>query len=142
MIGLLTKGISKVFGSKSDKDIKTVMPYVDATNKEYAKLAAISDDQLRGKTTEVRGIIAKSLESIDSELEKLNKSVKEDKLDVAQKEVIYEQIDKLEEDRNVALEKVLLEVLPQAFAIVKETARRLGTAETFIGTIYRKTQRR
>ena len=124
MIGLITKGISKIFGSKSDKDIKAVMPLVNKTNSEFAKLASISDDQLRGKTQEVKDIIAKKLEKIDTELEKLNTSVKSEGVDVQQKETIYDQIDKLEKDRNKELEVVLLEVLPQAFAIVKETARR------------------
>ena len=49
MIGLITKGISKVFGSKSDKDIKSVMPLVNKTNTEYSKLSGLSDDELRIK---------------------------------------------------------------------------------------------
>ena len=124
MIGLITKGISKVFGSKSDKDIKLVMPLVEKINQEYTKIKNISDDELREKTTEIKGVIAKKLEAIDNELLSLSQSVEGEELDVHQKEAIYEKIDALEEERNKELEKVLNEVLPQSFAVVKETARR------------------
>lgn len=124
MVGLVTKGLSKLFGSKSDKDIKLVMPIVENINKEYAKLSKISDEQLRNRTTEIKGIISDKLKSIDTEIASLNDKVHSAELNVSDKESVYNQIDNLEKNRDKELENVLLEVLPQAFAVVKETARR------------------
>ena len=125
MLNVITKGIAKVFGSKSEKDIKGVLPYVAATNQEYKKLQGISDEELRQKTQEVKEIINAELRVIDDEIAGLHQRiVDEPDLDIHQKEAVFNQIDQMEEDRNVALEKVLLDILPQSFAIVKETARR------------------
>ncbi|WP_323758344.1 preprotein translocase subunit SecA [Roseivirga sp.] len=125
-MSFLTKGLAKVFGSKSDRDIKEVKPYVDLINKAYAELSNISDEALRGKTQEIKGRIKDFLKEIDSELEALHHRVdSEEGLEIAQKESIFEEIDKLEERRDEELEKVLMDVLPDAFAVVKETARRL-----------------
>ncbi len=126
MLDLLNKGVAKLFGTKSERDIKTISPYVDLINQEFQKLQEISDDDLRGKTAEVKGIIDQDLSEIDNQIASLHKKVEENPdLDLNEKEDIFNQIDKLEKDRNTQLEDVLLKVLPQAFAIVKETARRL-----------------
>ena len=125
MLQSITKGFSKIFGTKAEKDLKELTPYVSLINEEYEKLRSITDDGLRGKTTELKGIIKNRLKDIDDQIEVLHKQVNEDKsLDVHQKEDIFGQIDKLENDRDVELEKVLIEILPAGFAVVKETARR------------------
>jgi preprotein translocase subunit SecA len=125
MLGLISNGLSKIFGSKSTKDIKIIMPYLEQTNAEFAKLANITDDQLRARTAEIKLFIKEKLAHIDSEIDKLNHQLKDNpEIEVQAKEDIYEQIDKLEENRNKELEDVLLDILPQAFAVVKETARR------------------
>lgn len=121
----MLKFIAKIFGTKSEKDIKIVMPIVEKINQEFAQLKDISDDKLRDKTTEVQNIINESLKSIDDQISALHKKIADNPdLDIHAKEEIFGQIDKLEEDRNKDLEKVLMDVLPAAFAIVKETARR------------------
>lgn len=125
MLGALTKGLTKIFGSKSEKDIKKVMPYVEATNKEYKVLNSLSDDQLRAKTDELRQVIDSALESIDNEILELTEKTQDSKISVIDKEEIFGQIEQLETDRNEKLEEVLLEILPKAFAVVKDTARRL-----------------
>ena len=125
MINIITKGLAKVFGSKSDKDIKNVMPYVEQIHAEFEKLQGISDDELRSKTKEIKDTIDTHLKDIDDQIATLQKEVDEDpKMDLEEKESRFNQIDQLEEDRNEALEKVLMEVLPLGFAVVKETARR------------------
>jgi len=125
MLDIITKGITKIFGTKSDRDIKELTPYVGKVNAEYEKLSTISDDELRGKTTEVKLQIQQKLQNIDDQLTSLHKRIEDDpELDINEKENIFTQIDKLEEERDKQLEVVLLEVLPAAFAIVKETARR------------------
>lgn len=127
MFDILSKGIAKVFGTKADKDLKEIYPYVALINDEFDKLSSISDDELRGKTAELRGIIADDLKNIDDQLKALHEKVENDPgLDIHEKEEIFNQVDKLEADRDEDLEKTLLRILPQAFAVVKETARRLA----------------
>lgn len=124
-MSVLTKGLAKLFGSKSDRDIKEVTPYVEEINKRFVSLSGLSDDELRNKTTELKDIIASDLKSIDDQIAELQDKVENDPdLDIQEKEATFEAIDKLEEDRNEALEKTLMRILPDAFAVVKETARR------------------
>lgn len=133
MLNSITKGFAKIFGTKTEKDLKELTPYVGLINAEYDKLRSISDDDLRGKTTELKGIIKNQLKSIDEQIEALHKQVDQDKsLDVHQKEEIFSQIDKLESDRDVELEKVLMDILPLGFAVVKETARRFAENEKIV----------
>jgi preprotein translocase subunit SecA len=125
MINLITKGLAKVFGSKSDKDIKLVMPYVEQIHTEFEKLQSISDDELRAKTEEIKATIDADLKDIDDQIAALHQEVDGDtKMDLEEKEAKFNRIDQLEEDRNAALEKALMMVLPLGFAVVKETARR------------------
>ena len=125
MINVITKGLAKVFGSKSDKDIKNIMPYVAQIHAEFDKLQSVSDDELRGKTEEIKTTIDTGLKAIDDQIAALQKEVDEDpKMDLEEKESRFNQIDQLEEDRNKELEKILMTVLPLGFAVVKETARR------------------
>ncbi|UOQ98874.1 preprotein translocase subunit SecA [Hymenobacter sp. 5317J-9] len=125
MFEFLGKTVAKIFGSKSERDLKEIVPYVALINAEYAKLAGLTDDQLREQTDQVRARIAERLAGLDSQIAGLHQQIDtQPQLDVAQKEVLFEQIDALEKQRNKDLEAVLLEVLPQAFAIVKDTARR------------------
>ncbi|MDX5443388.1 MAG: preprotein translocase subunit SecA, partial [Hymenobacteraceae bacterium] len=125
MFDLIGKTVAKIFGTKSERDIKEVTPYVAMINEEYAKLAGISDDALRQRTHEVKAIIDERLKSIDDKIAALHKRVADEpELDIVQKEKIFSEIDELEKERNKELEVVLMDVLPQGFAIVKETARR------------------
>jgi len=132
---MIGKALTKIFGTKSDRDIKTIIPYVDKTNEEHQKLISISDDELRAKTEFIKGIIDGKLEDIDSQIADLHRQVEENpEMDIHEKEQVFNQIDKLEEDRNKQLEDILLEVLPQAFAVVKETARRFKENEKLVVT--------
>ena len=125
MFDFLGKTVAKIFGSKSERDLKEITPYVALINAEYAKLAGLTDDQLREQTDAVRARIAERLAGLDGQIAGLHQQIDTQlQLDVAQKEVLFEQIDALEKQRNKDLEAVLLEVLPAAFAIVKDTARR------------------
>lgn len=135
MFDLIGKTVAKLFGTKSERDIKEVMPYVAQTNIEFAKLAALSDDQLRHRTEEVKSRIADHLKGIDEQIAKLHTRVQtETDLDISQKENLFSEIDELEKQRNKDLEVVLLEVLPQAFAIVKDTARRYKENQKLVVT--------
>jgi len=126
----MLKLISKIFGTKSEKDIKKMMPLVELTKKEGEQLTSLSHDQLRGKTAEVQQFINEQLKPIDNQIAALHTRVTEQPdLDIHEKESIFAEIDKLESQRNKDLEKVLVEVLPKAFAIVRETARRFKENE-------------
>ena len=126
----MLKFIAKIFGTKSEKDIKKLMPLVEQTNREGAKLTGITNDELRNRSFALRETIANYLKSIDDQLaERHAKIAAEPDLDLGEKERIFGEIDKLEQERNQELEKVLLEILPQAFAIVRETARRFREHE-------------
>jgi preprotein translocase subunit SecA len=117
--------IAKIFGTKSEKDIKRVMPLVDATREAGQQLTAISHDQLRQRTWDLQAYIQEQLRPVDLQLAALHRQISEQpNLDLSDKESVFQQIDALEKDRNRQLEMVLLEVLPKAFAIVRETARR------------------
>lgn len=126
----MLKFIAKLFGTKSEKDIKRIMPLVEQTKQEWQKLSSIGNDDLREKTNEIKLLIDSELKEIDDKLASLHTRVAEHpELDISEKESIFAEIDKLEAERNKDLEKVLIKVLPQAFAIVKETARRFKENE-------------
>jgi preprotein translocase subunit SecA len=126
----MLKLIAKIFGTKSDKDIKRVMPLVEQTKKEGESMPSLSNDQLRNETRKLQDFINQELQDIDSQIADLHKKIADNpELEINDKEAIFIQIDKLEEDRNKDLEKVLIKALPKAFAIVRETARRFKENE-------------
>ncbi len=127
----MLKFIAKIFGTKSEKDIKLMMPLVEQTKQEGEKLKSISHDALRAETQQIQETINGELKGIDNKLAALHERVTNDStLDINQKEAVFAEIDALEEERNKELEKVLMKVLPKAFAIVRETARRFKENET------------
>jgi preprotein translocase subunit SecA len=119
--------ISKLFGSKSERDVKSIQPIVEKIKAEYAKLGSLSNDELRAKTIYFKETIAEGLSGIDSEIQAIkDRTENELDMDVAEKVELYTQLDKLEKDRNKELEEILMNILPEAFAVVKETASRLA----------------
>lgn len=125
MLNIITKGISKAFGTKSDRDLKVITPLVKEINKSFESLHSLSNDQLREKTLELKGVIASDLAKIDEQIAEIQGKIKTDtNLDIHEKEELYLEIDGLEEKRNESLEETLMKILPDAFAVVKETARR------------------
>ncbi len=124
MLDFINKTINKLFGTKSDKDIKEVMPYVEKIRAIYPTLQSLSNDALRSKTVEFQNRIAEYLKDIDGQVADLRNQAKDGAMDPDAKEVIFKQVDELIKDRDKKLEEVLLEIMPEAFAVVKETARR------------------
>ena len=123
------KIFSKLFGTKSERDLKELTPYVDLVNAEYAKLASLSNDELRAQSEGLKAHIASELKSIDDQIVALREQAAAEP-NVDSKEAIFKKIDALELDRNKQLEVVLLAILPKAFAIVKDTARRFKDNES------------
>ncbi len=118
--------ISKIFGgNKSEKDIKIIKPLVEATNRHFASYQSLSNDQLRGKTREFKERISEFLSEIDGEIAELNKKAEELPFsDINGKDQIYNEVDALRKERDKKIEEILKQILPEAFAVVKETARR------------------
>ena len=133
MFSILSKTVTKIFGTKSDRDIKAILPIVDKIKEAYAQLHAISDDALRAKSAEFKQRIAEFLSDIDTQITDLH-AQGTSTVDVDEKETFFQQIDKLNEERNKQLEIVLMEILPEAFAVVKETARRLTENKKLVVT--------
>ncbi len=123
-MGLLDGVLSKLFGNKSDKDIKAIRPLVSAILSEYAKLAGLSNDDLRAKCIDVRADIDKYVSAENNEIASIKEKLDNNEIALQEKENSFNRIDKLEEAIVEKTEKKLTEVLPTVFAIVKETARR------------------
>jgi preprotein translocase subunit SecA len=125
MLELLAKGLAKVFGTKSDRDIKELAPRVPLINDAFNKLRNLSDDQLRAKTDEIKTIINADLKKFDDKIAELRDKINALPADkVHEKDALFNEIDSTEKSRDEALEVTLDKVLVEAFAIVKETARR------------------
>ena len=119
--------LSKLFGTKSDRDLKEVKPFLDATLKINPEIQKLDNDQLRAKTIEFKERIRKEVEAEENELSTLRQRIEEEyDMPVAEKEEIYKRIDKLEKESYDKTQKVLNEILPEAFSVVKETARRFA----------------
>ncbi len=118
--------ISKIFGgSKSEKDVKKIEPYVGKINEAFASYQSLSNDQLRNKTQEFRQRIKEHLSEIDARIAEKNAAAEALPFnELMEKDAIYQEVDKLKKDRNKEIEVILEKLLPEAFAVVKETSRR------------------
>jgi preprotein translocase subunit SecA len=133
MINLLNKAITSLFGNKSDRDIKSVLPLVAQINAEYAKLSELTNDQLRAKTLEFKNRIREFLKATDDEMAQLRaEAEKVTEAEIELKFEAYEKVDALSKTRDKQIEEILGQLLPEAFAVVKETARRLTENEELV----------
>ena len=129
MAGLL--GIlGKLFGNKYDKDIKEITPLIDKINEEFSKLSSLSNNELREKTTEFKKQISDFISEEKSKIETLKEKSNLTETKTEEKEELYKEIDALEKTVIDKIEKILNTVLPQAFAVVKETAKRFTENES------------
>jgi preprotein translocase subunit SecA len=117
--------LKKLFGDKNKKDLDELFPVVESTNQFSEKVINLSDDELRAKTSEFKKTLENSREATQKEIKDLKEKANSD-LDISEKEAIYDKIDALEVQENEVIESTLLEIMPDAFAVVKETARRLS----------------
>ena len=127
--------LTKIFGDKSQRDLKTVKPFLDATLAAYPAIAALDNDGLRAKTIEFKERINKAREAEETELKQLRDRIDaEYDMPVEEKENLYKRIDELEKQSYDKTQKVLDEILPEAFSVVKETAKRFAENETVVVT--------
>ena len=123
--------LTQIFGNKSQRDLKAVKPFLDAALAAYPAIKALSNDELRAKTIEFKQRIAKAVETEETELKQLHDRIEaEYDMPVEEKENLYKRIDDLEKHSYDKTQKVLDEILPEAFAVVKDTARRFAENET------------
>ncbi len=122
MLGFLSKLLG---GNKSEKDVTKLQPIVTQINEWYQKYQTISNDELRNKTNEFRTRIADYLKTSDDEIKDLQENAEKlDENDIQNREAIYKDIDTGKKERDKKIEEILTEILPEAFAVVKETAHR------------------
>ncbi|MFK8102929.1 MAG: preprotein translocase subunit SecA [Saprospiraceae bacterium] len=133
MFNFISKSIGKIFGTKFDKDVATYKPIIEQINQEFEVLQSLSNDELRNKTIVFREKIATHLAGIDEDIANARKEAV-DQEDLMQKEQLFADVDELLKERDKHLDDILNEILPNAFAVVKETARRFKENETITVT--------
>ena len=114
----------KLFGDKEQKDLQELLPIVDLVSVEYDKLVSISDDELRAKTIDFKSRIHELNSEVSSNISSLKEKTQLEDTPIHEKEAIFKEIETLEKKEDEQLEEILLEILPEAFAVVKETAKR------------------
>ncbi len=126
------KILKSLFGDKSSRDMKLIKPYVEKIKAAYPEIKALSNDQLREKTKEIQKYVQDSAKEQKQKIAELKAKIEETPID--EREAIFNQIDKLEKEALDMYEKALNEVMPVAFSIVKDTARRFAENEETVVT--------
>jgi preprotein translocase subunit SecA len=116
--------LKKMFGGKHEKDVRSVLPVVEQINEQIERLQSLSDEELRGKTEEFRGRLREALKEVEEPLAELRTQLTPDLEGPAREEVLGEVAD-LESERDELTRSFLDELVPDAFAVVKEGCRRL-----------------
>ena len=128
MLDVISKTFKKIIGNKAERDLKEISPKVDEINAVYPSLSSLSNDELRGKTVEFKNTIQEYIDGELKQVDELKKQVEETE-NVEEKEALYKNVDEIEENIDQKIEEVLNQILPEAFAVVKETARRFKENE-------------
>jgi preprotein translocase subunit SecA len=116
--------LKKIFGDKSTNDRKTYQPIIDKTLEFQEAFQQLSDNDLRAKTAAFQELIRNEISPIEKEIETLKEKANNPETLVLDKEAIFDKIDKLSKESDEKIEEVLEKILPEAFATIKETARR------------------
>ena len=116
--------LSKLFGNKSQRDLREVQPYLTKIKETYPSIQALSNDELRARSESLKQKIREYTAAERAEIEKLKSNVEE--LDLEAREEVWNKVDKIEKTILDRTEEILDEALPEAFSIVKDTARRFA----------------
>ncbi len=125
-----TKLLQSLFGNKSSRDMKLIQPIVEKVKAAYPEIQALDNDALRAKTKEIQRYVQDSAKEQKEQVAELKSKIEDTPID--EREVIFNQIDKVEKEILEIYEVALNEVLPVAFSIVKETARRFTENEEIV----------
>ena len=124
--------MTKLFGNKSQRDLKEITPYVDKIKAVYPSIQQLSNDELRAKTDEIKQRIQNYVADERAQVEELRKGIDDKELE--EREAIWAEVDKIEKAITDKMEVVLEESLPEVFSIMKETARRFSENEEVVVT--------
>ncbi len=127
---ILSSIIKLMFGSKADKDRKEIEPYVEKIRAIYPSITALSNDELRAKSAALRQSIADYIAPDEAQIVELKSQLEKHDISLADKESISKQVDDITKSIDQKIEQKLDEILPEAFAIMKDTARRFSEHET------------
>ncbi len=130
----IDKVLKAIFGDKHQKDVQKLMPLVEEINREFEKLKDLSNDELREKTQQLKALIKERTKDIEAQINDVKQRAEDDNTALNEKERLYKELEKLEKKEDAIIENVLNEILPQAFAIVKETARRFKENKELVVT--------
>ena len=123
----LVEFITKLFGNKSQKDMREIMPYVEKIKVVYDEIDALSNDELRGRSAALMARIQERVADKKARIAELKANIED--MEIDKREKVYNEVDRIEKDIQSAYTEVLREILPEVFAIVKSTARRFAENE-------------
>ena len=124
----INKILSKLFGNKSTRDMKEIQPYVETIKKTYETIDQLDNDALRAKTKELQHQVQHSADDLREEINQLKEKI--ETLPIENREDVFNRIDKLEKEVLERFEEELNKIMPEAFSIMKSTARRFAENET------------
>ena len=123
-----------IFGSKRERDVQALQPLVEEINRHFEQLQGLSDDELRAKTDEFRARIKEAASEIEQEIASLKQEVKQSQ-SFDEREALYARLEELQKEFDGQIETTLRELLPEAYAVVKDACRRLvGTSWEVAGS--------
>jgi len=136
MLEQVGKILTKIFGSKSEKDLKKIRPVVDEINAYFEKMSDLSEDELKGKTEEFKKLIKEATAEIDRDIKEIKEQLDSlEDVSVSEHRRLAEELEELEQEWLDTVEGVLNDILPEAFAVLKETCRRfVGKKWTVAGS--------
>jgi preprotein translocase subunit SecA len=133
-MSIINKFLQAFVGTKAQRDLSEVQPIVETIKTAYQEVINLSNDELRDRSQKLKDKIRESIRQDEEEIEVLKSKAESDDTPVDDIEKIYTQVDKLEKELDKKIEAILTEILPEAFSIVKETARRFKENERVIVT--------
>ena len=131
---ILSKIIKLFFGTKADNDYKEIAPYVEKIKAVYPTIMKLSNDELRARSAELSKMVTDYIAKDEEEIVKNNNRLEDPNTSIKEKEQISKAIDVLEKQIDAKIEDKLKEILPEAFAIMKDTARRFAESDTVVVT--------
>ncbi|HBI80774.1 MAG TPA: preprotein translocase subunit SecA [Bacteroidales bacterium] len=122
--------LTKFFGTKSDRDLRELMPIVNKIREAYPKYTTLTNDQLREESARLRQVVRNYIADDEAMIEQLKVQMESEEIDYEEKEKIYKEVERINKQIDDKIEEILNQILPDAFSIVKETARRFKENET------------
>ena len=132
-MGILNTVLKTFVGDKNKKDLSKILPLVKEVNKRQLDMESLSNDELRAITTKLKEGIIEARKEVDAQIQKEQQTL-ETLSDMEEREAVYNIIDQLEEDAYTQTQSYLNEILPEAFGLIKETARRFSNQSSLTVT--------